>query len=193
MSLGFNSEVSAGGLTYHVQTEARSGAQATLDTVVYVSGRVIHRVNTSYQDLLDRGASPEELRARVESQHREVVAQIESGQVRDTDPPSPAAPLELRLLNASSWLRGGSAVVELEVGAADGKPAAGAKLEALIESPAGIATSSSGTADASGRAVLEFTLPVPMPEGTVLILRAALGNARVELRYKLKARPGAPS
>jgi hypothetical protein len=32
-----------------------------------------------------------------------------------------------------------------------------------------------------------------MPEGTVLILRAVLGNARAELRYKLRARLGAAS
>ncbi len=76
MSLGFNSNVSVGGVVYHVQTELRGGAHATLDTVVYVSGRVIHRVDTSYQDLLDRGGSPQEMRDLVERQHLKVVAPI---------------------------------------------------------------------------------------------------------------------
>ncbi len=189
MNLGFNSNVSAGGIVYHVQTEARAGPDATLDTVVYVSGRVIHRVNASYQDLLDGGASPKELRDRVERQHQEVVAQVESGQVRDAAPPAITA-LDLRLRNASSWLQGGNASIELGVGAADGKPVDGATVEALVESPAGVAVCSSGATDANGSAVLQFALPSPMPEGAALVLRAALGGARAELRYKLKVRPG---
>jgi len=192
MNLGFNSNVTVDGVVYHVQTEARSGPDATLDTVAYVSGRVIHRVNTSYQDLLDRGASPQELRDRVERQHQEVVGQVESGEVRYTATPAtaPAAPLELRLLNPSSWLLGGNAAVELGVGVAGGEPATNAAVEALIESPAGVAAQSSGVTDQNGRAVLHFALPSPMPEGAALVLRAVMGGARAELRYKLKARPG---
>jgi hypothetical protein len=190
MNLGFNSNVSAGGIVYHVQTEARAGPDATLDTVVYVSGRVIHRVNASYQDLLDGGASPKELRDRVERQHQEVVAQVESGQVRDAAPPAVPA-LDLRLRNANFWLQGGNASIELGVGAADGKPVDGATVEALIESEEGLVVCSSGATDANGGAVLQFVLPSPMPEGAALVLRAALGGARAELRYKLKVRPPA--
>ena len=190
MNLGSNSNVSAGGIVYHVQTEARAGADATLDTVVYVSGRVIHRVIASYQDLLDRGASPLELRDRVERQHQEVVAQVESGQVRDAAPPSVTA-LDLRLRNANSWLQGGNASIELGVVAADGKPVDGATVEALIESPAGVAVRSGGVTDVNGNAVLQFALPSPMPEGAALVVRAASGGGSAELHYKLKARPGA--
>jgi hypothetical protein len=190
MNLGFNSNVNAGGTVYHVQTEARAGPDATLDTVVYVSGRVIHRVNVSYQDLLDGGASPKELRDRVERQHQEVVAQVESGQVRDAAPPAVIA-LELRLRNASSWLQGGNASIELGVGAADGKTVDGATVEALIESPAGVVVCSSGVTDVNGTVVLQFALPSPMPDAAALVLRATLGGARAELHYKLKARPGA--
>jgi len=186
MSQGFNSEVSADGVVYHVQTERRTAPNATLDTVVYVSGRVIHRVNTNCQDLLDRGASLEELRQRVERQHREVVRQIESGQVRNTAPV--AAELNLRLANGNSWLRSGNAAIELEVSTKDGKPVDGAKIEALVESPNGVAASKSGKTGADGRALLEFALPSPMPEGAALVVRASLGSGRAELRYKLKSR-----
>jgi hypothetical protein len=194
MSLGFNSNITAGGVVYHVQTEARSGVDATLDTVVYVSGRVIHRVNTSYQDLLDHGASPQELRDRVERQHQQVVARVEDGEVRDVASVAaapPAGAIELRLLNPGSWLLGGHAAVEVGVGALGGEPLGGAAVEALIESPAGVAAQSSGVTDKNGSAVLHFALPTPMPEGAALLLRAVLGGARAELRYKLKARPGA--
>ncbi|HYB61349.1 MAG TPA: hypothetical protein VEH50_07705 [Methylomirabilota bacterium] len=189
MSLGFNSNVSAGGIDYHVQTEARAGPDATLDTVVYVAGRVIHRVIASYQDLLDGGASRKDLRDRVERQHQEVVAQLESGQVRDAAPPAITA-LDLRLRNASSWLQGGNASIELGVVAADGKPVDGATVEALVESRAGVAVRRSGVTDVNGSAVLQFVLPSPMPEGAALVIRAASGGARAELHYKLKARPG---
>jgi len=194
MSLGYNSNITVAGVLYHVQTEARSGVDATLDTVVYVAGRVIHRVNTSYQYLLDRGASPQELRERIERQHQEVVGQVESGNVRDAGPPAavpPAAALEIRLLNPGSWLREGNASIELRVSTADGKPARGATVNGLIESQAGVAAQSSGVTDQNGKAVLHFALPSPMPEGAALVLRAVLGRARAELRYKLKARPGA--
>jgi hypothetical protein len=96
MSFGFNSNVRVGDVVYHVQTEQRGADGAVLDTVVYIAGRVIHRVKTNLSDDLRTGASDGGAQAdlrdgearddsalsvgdRVERQHKDVIAQLESG------------------------------------------------------------------------------------------------------------------
>jgi hypothetical protein len=88
MSFGFNSNVRVGDVVYHVQTEQRGADGAVLDTVVYIAGRVIHRLKTN---LGDAGAKSElrdgearddsalSVGDRVERQHKDVIAQLESG------------------------------------------------------------------------------------------------------------------
>ncbi|MGC1186759.1 MAG: hypothetical protein WA871_05155 [Candidatus Acidiferrales bacterium] len=50
MTSGFNSNVRVGEIVYHVQTEQRGEDGVVIDTVVYISGRVIHRVRTNLRD-----------------------------------------------------------------------------------------------------------------------------------------------
>jgi thiamine biosynthesis protein ThiS len=88
MSFGFNTNVRVGDIVYHVQTEQRGADHATIDTVVYLSGRVIHRVKTQVDGGnaapamgAERAASEDspEVRDQVERQHQAIVAQLESG------------------------------------------------------------------------------------------------------------------
>jgi thiamine biosynthesis protein ThiS len=88
MSFGFNSNVRVGEIVYHVQTEQRGKDAAVIDTVVYVSGRVIHRLKTPVVDGQVSGASDtqrarneesRQVREQVERQHQLIVAQLESG------------------------------------------------------------------------------------------------------------------
>jgi sulfur carrier protein len=88
MSFGFNTNVRVGEIVYHVQTEQRGADHAVIDTVVYVSGRVIHRVKTQVVDAniprvgdAERAPNNEspEIRAQVERQHQSIIAQLESG------------------------------------------------------------------------------------------------------------------
>jgi hypothetical protein len=79
MSLGFNSNVRVGDVVYHVQTEQRGADCAVMDTVVYISGRVVHRVKTTLRDEDARDDSALSVGDRVERQHKEVIAQLESG------------------------------------------------------------------------------------------------------------------
>ena len=90
MVMGFNTDIKHDGVVYHVQTEPRK--DAGIDTTVYTKGAVIHKFRSSYQDLLD---SPdycdEELRRRLEEQHRQVIARIRGGEIRPA--PQPAGPV----------------------------------------------------------------------------------------------------
>src|SRR5260370_9399443 len=117
MNFGFNSNVRVGNAVYHVQTEDRGPAHPFLDTVVYVSGRVVHKRSTSYQDLTGGTAKGEalanQLHERLSQQHREVMAQLEAGTLQLNEPgksPMKAAAaasnadLEIRLLNPKSCL-----------------------------------------------------------------------------------------
>jgi hypothetical protein len=96
MSFGFKSNVRVGDVVYHVQTEQGGEDGAVLDTVVYIAGRVIHRVKTNICDDAPAGLSDDGARAdlrdgearddsalsvgdRVERQHKDVIAQLESG------------------------------------------------------------------------------------------------------------------
>jgi hypothetical protein len=87
MVMGFNTDIKHEGVVYHIQTEPRK--DAGIDTTVYTRGAVIHRLKSSYQDLLD---SPdfrdEKLKQRIEDQHRQVIARIRAGEIK---PPVPQA------------------------------------------------------------------------------------------------------
>jgi hypothetical protein len=94
MTYGFNSNVRAGEIVYHVQTEQRGADGAVIDTVVYISGRVIHRVQSNLRDAqTDAAAGPDPLldaSERVHRQHQSVIAQLESGALRPASVPRSA-------------------------------------------------------------------------------------------------------
>jgi hypothetical protein len=107
MSAGFNSNVRVGEVVYHVQTEQRGADGGVIDTVVYISGRVIHRLKTKLSDGAEApnashdAAHPESrdgaerddaalsANQRVERQHKNIIAQLESGAL---PPPASAEP-----------------------------------------------------------------------------------------------------
>src|SRR5882762_6138521 len=80
MLFGHNSNVEAGGTTYHVQTEDRGAMNALIDTTVYFHGRVLHRRTNNYFDLLPLNPEREQaLKQRLDEQHRAVVEELRSG------------------------------------------------------------------------------------------------------------------
>jgi hypothetical protein len=81
MVMGFNTDIKHEGVVYHIQTEPRK--DAGIDTTVYNRGAVIHKLKSSYQDLLDSpGFSDERLKQRLEAQHREVIASLRAGEIK---------------------------------------------------------------------------------------------------------------
>ena len=81
MVMGFNTDIKHEGVVYHIQTEPRK--DAGIDTTVYTRGAVIHRLKSSYQDLLDSpDYSDEKLKRRLEEQHRLIIARIRGGEIK---------------------------------------------------------------------------------------------------------------
>ena len=81
MVMGFNTDIKFEGVVYHVQTEPLK--DAGIDTTVYTRGAVIHRLKSSYQDLLDLpDFNDEKLKRRLEDQHRLIIARIRGGEIK---------------------------------------------------------------------------------------------------------------
>jgi len=87
MVMGFNTDIKHNDVVYHIQTEPRK--DAGIETTVYTRGAIIHKLKTSYQDLLNSPEySEEKLKRLLEDQHRQVIARIRAGEIT---PPAPAA------------------------------------------------------------------------------------------------------
>ena len=80
MVMGFNTDIEHNGIVYHIQTEPRK--DAAIDTTVYLQGAVIHKLKSSYQDLLDSpDFSDDRLKRRLEAQHRLIISRIRGGEI----------------------------------------------------------------------------------------------------------------
>src|ERR1700683_2864032 len=112
MSSGFNTDVKVGEHVFHVQTEDRGPHHPIIDTVVYQQGRILHRRASNYEQGADAAPfSGEELRQRVEEQHRAVIEALRSGALDGEIASAEAATQATRpsgiqgqLLNPCSWL-----------------------------------------------------------------------------------------
>jgi hypothetical protein len=92
MSFGFNSNVRVGEIVYHVQTEQRGKDAAVIDTVVYLSGRVIHRLKTPVVGGQVSGASDTQRAGNDESQPR--IPPLRPVPLRRHCPPRSPRPLQ---------------------------------------------------------------------------------------------------
>jgi hypothetical protein len=196
MSIGFNSKVQCTGGLYDVQTEDRGAARPFIDTLVVLSGQVLHRRSVSYSDLLASGAADQTvLRGRAERQHREILEALRSGSLPLQDAVSAASTaIQVKLLNATGWLVKGKVTLEIEVlTRAGGEAVSDAEVEARIEGTGDALARFLGKSDARGRLRLEFALPPLTDSGPVaLVISVRAGSAQDQLRYNLKATPTAP-
>lgn len=204
MHLGFNTDVRVGEQAYHVQTEDRGPQYGRIDTAVYVRGRVVHKVSTSYTELEGGMQASEDVRrARVEYQHRHIIEALRGGSlvVEDAAPHVPSAPprverpgVVIQVLNANSWLAAGKCDLQLQVQRRDAthEGAGGARLRVFFE---GIADSPEIAAhcDAEGRAEIRFPMPASAAAGAVLVVQAASDVGDGEIRFNLRARKKTPA
>lgn len=202
MKFGFNSKAQVGADVYDVQTEDRGAAHPFIDTLVLIRGRVVYRHSTSYEDLAASGALDQAiLRARVEKQHRDILEALRAGALSleksssDRPGPSPQSGIDIKLLNAASWLDSGRVSLDIEVSSkGGGRPVTGAQVEAFIEAGAGASESHFGQTDADGRTSLKFPFPdLTEPSLAALVIRASADENLGELRYQLKPKRPAQS
>jgi hypothetical protein len=193
MSSGFNTDVRVGDQVYHVQTEDRGPSRPAIDTAVYQQGRVLHRRSSNYAEFAASAEfSAEDLRQRVEKQHRAVIEELRSGAL--TAAPAapveqpPAAGIQIQLLNAQAWLSAGNVSLDVEIrGRADQQPQAGVLVEAKIEGSL-LDSRHEGTSDEQGRARIQFPVP-PLGKGDLALVIQARGQAgRDELRFAMSSR-----
>jgi hypothetical protein len=200
MSSGFNTDVKVGEQVFHVQTEDRGPNHPIIDTAVYQNGRILHRRASNYEQ--EPGAtpySPEELRRRVEEQHRAVIEAIRSGALDAEIASAEAATqasrpggIQVQLLNPGSWLSAGKVSLELEVSRrADRQPQVGAQVRAVIEGALD-GDSYTGTSDEQGRVRIHFSLP-PLGKGDLsLVINAQADGWKDEIRFAMRTRGKSP-
>jgi hypothetical protein len=194
MSSGFNTDVRIGPEVFHVQTEDRGPAHPVIDTAVYQNGRVLHRRSSNYgQFAASEGFTTEELRQRVEKQHRAVIDDLRSGALdaeiaTAIEKASRAAGIQVQLLNPGSWLSGANVSLDVEIlRRADHQPEVGAQVEAVIEGALQDARHF-GTCDEQGRAKIQFPLP-PLGKGDLaLVIQAHAEAGKDEIRFTMRSR-----
>lgn len=199
MSSGFNTDVQAGDKIFHVQTEDRGPTNPLIDTTVYQHGRVILRRASNYAHY---AASAEfdvnELRERVEEQHRAMIEDLRAGVLDDeitatAKEEAKAGGIQVQLLNLGSWLSAGNIALDLEIlRRTDRKPEAGAHVEAAIE---GALTDGRhvGTTNDEGRVRIEFPMPQLGKGNLALVILARTEASKDEIRFAMRSRPKAPS
>ena len=197
MSSGFNTDIKVGDQVFHVQTEDRGPAHPIIDTAVYQNGRILHRRAFNYTELSSADSfTDEDLRFRVEEQHRAVIEDIRSGALDSEIASASAATqatrpggIQLQLLNPGSWLSAGKVSLEIEVShRSDRQPHVGASVEALIEGSLDGARHAA-TSDEQGRVRIQFPLP-PLGKGDLaLVIHAKADTWKDEIRFIMRSRP----
>jgi hypothetical protein len=208
MNFGFNSNVRVGSDIFHVQTEDRGPSHPFLDTVVYLSGRVVYKRSVSYEQFAggtEREGLEKKLHERLAQQHREVIAELEAGalliQGKEKVPPTVAAAgaaendgphdgLDLHLTNPKSWFAAGNVALEIELCLKNSKvPVGDADVQAFLEFEKRRIPCAEVRTNAAGRALLKFPIQPNATDGASLVVRATDGIRYGELRFRLKAKP----
>ena len=196
MSSGFNTDIKVGEQVFHVQTEDRGPSHPAIDTLVYQSGRILHRKSSNYEDFAGSPSfTPDLLHQRVQDQHRAVIEALRSGaldvEIAAAETASQAARpagIQIQLLNPGSWLSAGRVSLELEVSRRnDRRPQAGAQVDATIEGALRDGTHSTQS-DELGRAQIQFPLP-PLGKGDLaLVIQAKADAHKDEIRFSMRTR-----
>lgn len=208
MLFGHNTNVKVGDTTYHVQTEDRGATNALIDTTVYFHGRVLHRRTNNYFDLLPlKPDSEQALKQRLDQQHRTVVEELRTGGLHLPLPQETKSPvatgvsntasvpkvLTLVLVNSKTWLAGKRATLDVSVqNRESGEALNHARVVARVEGAAELSEFKTETG-VDGRALLEFDMPRLSGADPALVIEAADGDAKGQLRFQLRARPKVPA
>jgi hypothetical protein len=198
MSSGYNTDVQVGDRVYHVQTEDRGPNPYVIDTAVYHNGMVLCRHSSDYQHFANSSEfCIEDLRARVEEQHRCVIEDLRSGFfdaeiAAGLEKGLRAAGIQVQLLNPKSWLSGSGISLDLEIlRRADRQPEPGVQVEAKIEGAAPDVPHT-GKSDERGRVQLCFPLPALGKDDLTLVIQARNDSSRDEIRFAMRVKPKAP-
>ena len=83
MISGFNTDVVHKGTVYHVQTEDKGRGNPVIESLVYVGGRVVVSKRDEYSTLVAEGGDDQQIKKRMDRQHKVIIAAIKSGRFDD--------------------------------------------------------------------------------------------------------------
>lgn len=81
MITGINTDIKYNGVVYHVQTEDKGPENPLLLSLVYVGGHILAAKRTNYARDLVEGISQDELQAKLDKQHKLILAIISRGRI----------------------------------------------------------------------------------------------------------------
>lgn len=81
MITGYNTDIRHNDVVFHVQTEDKGEKNPYIESLVYVGGQVLASRRASYTDLLESGHGDKAVLARMEKQHRAMIAAIRRGKL----------------------------------------------------------------------------------------------------------------
>jgi hypothetical protein len=81
MITGYNTDVRYREKVLHVQTEDKGIGNPFIESVVYFGGQVVVSKRAGYSDLVSEGKGAEEISARMDHQHRMMIAAIRAGRL----------------------------------------------------------------------------------------------------------------
>jgi len=82
---GFNHNITHRERVYHVQTEDSGVNNPTIVTLLYVGGNILAQKKTSYAELLGTPNVAEQVRQRMEEQHKEMLRNVVAGKYDGAD------------------------------------------------------------------------------------------------------------
>ena len=172
MIFGFNTDVTGKDAVYHVQTEDRGAKHPVIDSIIYVSGRIVDRRQTPYVPAEVTHAQVEEM---VRKQHKELVEAIRAGTFVPAGNANPAnlqnpSGYTIELLNGADLCRDGQLCFELAV-RENGKDQASHDVSLDVRWMLAGAVSASRTVALGddGRAGITFAIPADHNEAVLLV------------------------
>ena len=82
---GFNHNITHRQRVFHVQTEDSGVNNPTIVTLLYVGGNILAQKKTSYAELLDAPNVAEQVRQKMEQQHKEMLRNVVAGKYDGTE------------------------------------------------------------------------------------------------------------
>ena len=201
MIFGFNTDVRYGATIFHVQSEPRY-SERLLQTQVFVGGRCIGKLSTSYAShMCEPGFFEEQLQDMLKGQHRAILDAAREGRLydilRETETPttpavrsaaeSPTAPPALALdwVNAKSPYDGIAVQLELKLTQTGDTPE-GATVTSRLTRPGTEACYAHATTDQQGFAVLRLPASEADLSEVTLVVQAKRNSSSVTKKFRLK-------
>src|SRR3990172_11952275 len=79
MLVGYNTNITYKGVTYHVQTEDSGPKNPVIVTLLYLKGSILASKKTSYGHLIDDAEFEKKVGAMMKSQHKSLIKELIAG------------------------------------------------------------------------------------------------------------------